>query len=224
MSDFFSKIKSVFVVEDENAAKNQTANQPAESKPSSTNSTPAAVSAPRPVASGGAINEKFADILFTAIEKNNQEGFDYFEYKQSLKNLAKMSMDEATRYQSAFAMAQTMGVTTAKLLDSAKFYLQILVGEQAKFNEAHIQQRARLIGNREDEIKNLEATIQQKTEQIQQLTRQIEEHRQGSEKIRAEIQDSTIKIESTKTDFEVTFQAVAGQIQDDVQKMQNYLK
>jgi chromosome segregation ATPase len=145
------------------------------------------------------------------------------EFRQALANLAKMPMDESTRFQSAYAMAQTMGVTKQKLLESAQFYLQILGAEQAKFNEAHAQQRQKLIGGREDEIKTHESAIQQKTEQIQKLTQEIEQHRQQSEKVRADIQDSTIKIETTRSDFEASFAAVAGSLQQDAQKIQQYL-
>lgn len=162
-------------------------------------------------------------ILSSAIEKGNPPGFDYFEFRQSLQNLSQMPMDEATRFKSAYAMAQTMGVTQQGLLQSAQQYLQVLGSEQAKFNEAHAQQRTKMIGGREDEIKNLEATIQHKMEQIKQLTQQIEEHRQRSEQLRSEINESTLKIETTKADFEATFAVVAGQIQDDAAKIQQYL-
>lgn len=158
-----------------------------------------------------------------ALEKNNQAGFDYFEFRQALRNLSKMPMDEPTRFQSANAMAQTMGITPAALIESARFYLNVLQNEEARFNEAHAQQRGKLIGNREEQIKNLEATIQQKTEQIKQLTQQIEEHRRQSDQIRQEVSDSTIKIETTKADFDATFATVVGQIQDDVAKIQQYL-
>ncbi|HMX40956.1 MAG TPA: hypothetical protein PK971_00195 [Saprospiraceae bacterium] len=221
MSDFLKKFKSVFIIEEPEKSTPQpsAAPQKPESQPV-VNPAPAAA----PSHSGtGAVTDKFMEILLSALEKNNQPGFDYMEFRQSLKNLAKMPMDEATRYHSAYAMAQTMGVTSAKLLESAQYYLNVLVAEQSKFNEAHAQQRARLIGNREEEIRNLEAAVQQKAEQIKQLTQQMEEHRQRSEQIRAEIDSSTVKIETTKADFEATFSAVTGQIQQDAAKIQQYL-
>ncbi len=224
MSDILKKFKSVFLVEDESGATANTA-QPQQSTPH-----PAEMTAPPPKqrivesAATGSVSDKFVEILASALEKNNQEGFDYFEFRQALKNLSKMPMDEATRFQSAYAMAQTMGITPAKLVESARFYLNVLTNEQAKFNEAHIQQRARLIGNREEEVKNLDAMMQHKAEQIKQLTLQIEEHRQRSEQIRKEISDSTVKVENTKADFEATFASVTGQLQEDINKMQQYLK
>jgi uncharacterized protein (DUF3084 family) len=221
MSDFFKKFKSVFIVEDPNAPKSAPAAESA-APPAATAASSVPASAPI-VQVSGSVSDRFVEILAGALEKNNQAGFDYFEFRQSLANLGRMAMDEKTRYQSAFAMAQTMGVTPAKLIESAQFYLQILGGEESKFNEAHAQQRAKLIGNREEEIKNLEAAIQQKTQQISELTRQIEEHRQRSEQIRAEISESTVKIETTKADFDATYATVVAQLQEDVTKIKQYL-
>ncbi len=196
--------------------------QKAASAPAPQSTVP--VYTPSVATTNGAISDKFMEVLLGALEQNNQPGFDYLEFRQALKNLAKMPMDEATRYQSAYAMAQTMGVTSEKLLDSAKSYLNVLVNEQSKFNEAHAQQRARLIGNREEEVKSIEAMIQQKSEQIKNMTQQIEEHRTRSEQIRKEVSDSTIKIENTKADFDVTFNSVMAQIKEDAAKMQQHIK
>jgi hypothetical protein len=229
MSDLLKKFKSVFIVEEEQTKQPSSANTPTPS------ATPAQAAPPPPpvVASaspssesarGGQVNQRFIDILMTALEKNNQAGFDYFEFRQALLNLAKMPMDEQTRFQSAYAMAQTMGVSPSGLVESGKFYLSVLNNEQAKFNEAHAQQRTKLIGSREEEVKNLETGIQQKAEQIKELTRQMEESRRKSEQIRAEISESTIKIENTKSDFDATFVNVFTQIQDDLAKIQQYLK
>ncbi len=227
MSDFFKKFKSVFVQEEDgNTQTNNSQQQP--QHPAEMTGPPTAVP-PRAdsgtsVAVTGNVSDKFVEILLGALEKNNQEGFDYLEFRQALKNLAKMPMDEQTRFHSAYAMAQTMGITPAKLVDSAQFYLNVLTNEQARFNEAHAQQRARLIGNREEEVKNMEAMIQQKSEQIKQLTQQIEDHRKQSEQIRKEVSDSTIKIENTKADFEKTYESISGQIKEDIGKIQQHLK
>lgn len=219
MSDFFSKFKSVFIVEDPAPAGAKPEEAPVQAAPSQQ-----PVEAPAPVVSGGSLNDRFVEIFAAALEKNNQPGFDYFEFRQSLRNLSKIPMDEGTRFQSAYAAAQTMGVTQQQLVESAKFYINVLGQEQSKFNEAHAQQRAKLIGNREEEIKNLEAAIQQKGEQIRMLTEQIEQHKQRSEQVRKEINDSTVKIETTKADFDVTFTNVVAQLNDDISKMQQYLK
>ena len=141
MSEFLKKFKSVFVLEDEAAADQSAAKgsqHPAEmSAPPPKSAASASVAEPE----RGTVSNKFVEVLAAALEKNNQQGFDYFEFRQALRNLAKMPMDEATRFHSAYAMAQTMGVTPEKLVESAKFYLDVLAKEQAKFSEAHAQQQ-----------------------------------------------------------------------------------
>ena len=41
------------------------------------------------------MSDKFVEILAAALEKNNQEGFDYFEFRQALKNLCLLYTSDA---------------------------------------------------------------------------------------------------------------------------------
>ena len=82
MSDFLSKLKGIFIV----------VQAPADGKTAEPNTKPATPSYyyAVPVASepvSGKVTDKFYDILFGAMEANNQEGFDYLEYKKSLQTL-----------------------------------------------------------------------------------------------------------------------------------------
>lgn len=210
MGDFIKKFKSVFIVEESTPS---TEKQP----------VPAVSNNAEPQTTPGTVNNRFLEILAKALEQNNQPGFDYFEFRQSLAGLGQMPMDESTRFKSAFAVAQTMGVNQSNLLDSAQHYVQILQGEQAKFNDAHTQQRAKLIGNREQEAGQLQSAIQEKTGQIEALNKQIEENRQRIEQLKSEISESTLKIENTKADFEATFVSVLEQLQSDISKIKQYL-
>ena len=233
MSDFFKKLKSVFVVEDPN--------QPATSQPLQ-NSNPSTASkeaaqnnlAPPPsvqtpyrssVSSGqGQVNEKFTDALFKAMEAANVDGFDYFEFKQALNNLASMPMDEATRYKSAYAMAQTMGATPAKLVSTASGYLDALKQEDAKFQQAANNQVQSQISNKQSQISNFDAVIKQKSEQIQKMAQEIEQHKKEMDLLKQDISQASSKVAQTKADFDATYQSLVGQIQKDIDNMKNYLK
>ena len=220
MSEYWKKIKGLFV-EDVASAKPRAAENEAP-KPAAPEAAALSNPAPPVVVEGG-ISDRFMQVLSEALEKSNQPGFDYLEFRQAIKNLSNMPMDEPTRYQSAGAMAQTMGVTPQALINSAQQYLQVLQGEASKFQEAHTQQRAKLIGNREEEIKSIETMIEHKKQQILNLQQQIEQDSARGQQLRAEMQESTVKIESTKADFEATFSALAGQIQSDLEKIKTHL-
>jgi hypothetical protein len=223
MSDFLKKLKGIFVVEaatDGQTAENTEKANTAKSETSAGNTT----STPAPVAPAGKASDKFYDILLGAMEANNQEGFDYLEYKKSLQTLAKMPMDEQTRYFSAFAAAQAMGVTPQKLTESANFYLKVLASEDSKFQESVNAQRQKQIGNKEKAIADMDATIKAKTDQIAKLTQEIQAHQADMEKMKAEISDAVVKIETTLSDFHATFDELTTQINKDVENMGKYLK
>ena len=238
MSDFLSKLKSVFIAEDPNApatpppSRNEVrsnttsgssqSNAQAATYAPSANTTPS-VSSPMSSA-GGQVNDKFFDVLAKAMEAANQDGFDYFEFKQALANLKNVPMDDATRFKSAFAMSQAMGVTADKLVTSANYYLDVLKNEQTKFVQAAANQRQSQVGNKQTQADNLEAMMRQKAEQIKQLTAEIEQHRKEVETIKTDISQATVKVEQTARDFEVTYQLLVGQIQADVSSMKSYLK
>lgn len=184
----FKNIKSLFIVEEEGAK----GKQPVPSKqkqPVATSKAEPTASPTYPTSAGaGQVTQEFTEILFKAMEQANPTGFDYMEFKQSLQSLKKMSMDDATRYQSAFAMAQTMGATPEKLTQSAQSYLDILKSEEQKFAQAVNNQRTKLIGNRESEIGKLEQHIQAKAEQIKRLNEEIEAHKQQVAQLQKKLQ------------------------------------
>jgi len=217
------KLKSLFIIEDENAAKDigKAPTKPSsKSTPVKSNSTKS--SAPKEVQAGKP-QEKFVNILLEAVEKNNLEGFDYLEYKQSLQSLNKMNMDEETKYKSAFAMASTMGIDKAKLVKSVNHYLAVLKNEEAKFNKALSNQINKKVGQRKTELTTLHDTITHKEKQIEKLTKEIAQHKAELKAINEEINNAASKVEGTKSSFYGSYQVVSSQIEEDLKKINQYL-
>ena len=241
MSEFWNKFKGVFIVVDPNqpqktteqntaaqkSADHKSQNSPSQNEflrtesPSSNSST---MSNPVQSNSKGNLNEKFMEVLYKAMESVNVEGFDYFEFKQALNNLANMPMDEATKYKSAFAMAKTMGATPDKLIHTANGYLEALKQEEMKFQQSANNQIQSQIGNKQGQIDNFAAVITQKNEQIKKLLAEIEEHKNEMEQLKNDIAQSSSKVSQTKADFEMSYQSIVSQIQKDIDNMKNYLK
>ncbi|MCB0642063.1 MAG: hypothetical protein KDC44_10505 [Phaeodactylibacter sp.] len=218
-------MKSLFLVEDENATAEKTATP---SKPTSSESAPSApqpTSTARPHSAGpGQIDDKFLQVLFKAMEQANIQGFDYLEYKQSLRNLAKMPMDEATRYQSAYAMAQTLGATPQQLVETANHYLKVLQAEEQKFGQALNSQKDQQIGQRVEQLKSLQAAAAEKAKMIDVLKKEIADLEEKQKALQSTIEEATVKVESTKNDFVASYQSLVAQIVQDVEKMKQYLK
>lgn len=166
---------------------------------------------------------KFNKILLQAIEKHNLSGFDYLEYKNGLRSLDNMNMDEATRFKSAFALAQTMGVTKSKLLDSARHYQSVLNTEKEQFEKAAEQQMQVKVVGRKEELKTWETEIRAKEAQISKLQKEIEALKQNVIKVSGSLDEEASKVKKTKLDFLASYEHIFGQIQDDIDKMNEYL-
>ena len=226
----FKKLKSIFVIEEEGSAPSQS---PRTKKLANKGDTAKASSNPnkteklnRETVNGGngaKPENKFVDMLLRSIEANNIEGFDYLEYKQSLQSLVKIESDEAKRYQNAFAMAQTMGLSKKKLNDSIERYLNVLEGEEKKFAEAFEKQKSTQVIEREQNVANLKKSIEAKNEQIKKLHLEIKEAEKELAKVEGKINESLAKVEATKDGFYASYHMVVGQIKSDAENIKKYL-
>lgn len=221
----FKKLKSLFVIE-EGTPGQEEKQQVREEGPVTKKASPA-FQRPAPIsvenAKGGHVQDKFLEVLFGALQSSNQEGFDYLEFKDFLKSLANVPMDDSTRFKSAFATAQTMGATKENILSSARNYMDLLAREENKFQEALNGQRDKNLTGKQNDIKKLEQTIQDKQAEMERLKNDIENHRKQIGTLEGEINNASDKLGQTANDFAATYQALLGQIQDDVKNIETHL-
>ncbi|HNR06929.1 MAG TPA: hypothetical protein PKM27_06395 [Saprospiraceae bacterium] len=221
------KIKSIFIVEEETSpvrppASSVQADQEDKRMKEAVDIRISSGKAGSPPESGS--ENRFLHVLAEAIEKSNQQGFDYLEFRQALVNLSKLSMDEPIRYKSAYAAAQAMGVSPSQLISSAKGYLAILEGESKKFAIAEQNQRTRVVEERKNELEQISAEIRSKQDAITKLQAEVEKLTKKLEEKKNEARVMSGKLEQTKVEFETAYKSLFGQISEDIQKMDQYLK
>jgi chromosome segregation ATPase len=228
MTSIFKKIKSAFIIE-EGTSEEATDSSPSDKSSGTAENVEAGQKQElaETIIDGsqisGEVNPKFMDILLKALEANNQEGFDYIEFKRSLQNLFKMDMEEATVYKSAYATAQTLGATPKGLILSAQQYLSVLKKEEEKFNVALGNQKSKQIDGGLQEIKQFEQSIVDKKKQIEKLMAEISQLETQLAKTKGEIQESAQKIEGTRADFVASYTNLVSQIKRDVENIGKYL-
>lgn len=226
MSSIFKKIKSAFIVEEAdsgNPTEEKTEMESSAKENESSQEVKDPATAIELEAGDGQVNQKFTDILLKALEANNQEGFDYIEFKRSIQNLYKMNMGEETVYKSAYATAQTLGATPKALVSSAQQYLAVLQKEEDKFKVALNNQRSKQIEGGLAEIKQFEQSIEQKKKQIEKLQQEIAQSEAKLQGMKEEIEASSQKIESTRNDFVASYANLVNQIQQDIENIGKYL-
>lgn len=224
----WKNLKSYFIVEEEGKQQaSSTDKKPAGKSTTPTSASPQAPStapASAPSSLSGNVNDRFVKVLMEAMEAANLPGFDYLEYKKSLQNLKKMNFTDSVRYQTAFATAQSMGVTPQQLQDSAQHYLNTLNAEQKKFSVALAGQRAQQISDKESQLKQIDAEVQRQEAKIKELQTQIEQAKAEQAKLRKTIKGSVDKLAKTQADFETTFKIITDGIEHDKARMAEFLK
>ncbi|MBK6964630.1 MAG: hypothetical protein IPH20_12010 [Bacteroidales bacterium] len=214
----FKSLKSLFVTTEEE----QTA-APAQPSTSSETSAIEANTGNEKVAQK-AVDNTILDRLLKAIEDNNQAGFDYLEYRRSLKSLAALPMDEAIKFQSAFATASTMDVTLEKLLASIDFYKKVLLNEDDNFKKASKEQFSVNVEGRLKQKETVNNIIKEKSLSIQKLTEEIRAHQAELGDLNLAIETADAKIKDTTANFNQALEVLISQMDLDAEKLKKYIK
>ena len=103
-------------------------------------------------------------------------------------------------------------------------HIGILNKENEQFTGAFKNQFDSKVSGREREITQFESVIKEKSEQIKKLTEEITKHQQQIGDLRAKIEESNGKIIKTQNDFKTSYNHLKAQFEDDIVKMNKYLK
>jgi len=189
--------------------------QPSQTMPMS---VPAPISMPM-----GGFNQEIYDKIMTVLEKNNIDGFDYYEFRQSIANASAMPLPEPDKFRTIFAMAQPFGVSKDKLLGSIDFYISKLDEHKTGF-QGYIQSlRDQEVVAREQKQTINQQQIQQKSDMIRQLTDEINLLTQDNATLATEVYTQTSQINAKEQSFSTTFEVVIKQLNDDRGKIDTYI-
>jgi hypothetical protein len=119
--------------------------------------------------------EDFVQRLQNLINQNNQPGFDFLEFTESLFEEKQNPTPED--YKTVFRIAQKIdkSLTPARLLDSAMFYKDLVQRTAETEINKGVSKKQGLQSEKDNEKTNLDNGLKDTRTKIQQLTRQIQE-------------------------------------------------
>lgn len=169
------------------------------------------------------LDKKSVAFLLKAIEDNNLPGFDYLEFKQALKALMGLDMDQHIAIKSAFTTGSTVGLTKEKLISSAEHYRQVLLKEKSQFDAALQKQMAQRVDGKRNEKSTLANKIEAYRQKIRDIESEIVKLEDRLDKADSEIAAAEEKIHDTKEKFETTFQSFVKEIEKDLDTLNSVL-
>jgi len=169
------------------------------------------------------LDEKSCRSLTEALLRNNLKGFDYLEFRASLRALAHLDMDKAQAFKSAFATASVLGLTRDHLISSINHYKTVLSNEKEAFDQAHRNQVSQQLQAREKEIKALESDMDTFKGQIAALEDKIAQCQTLMQQKQEQMKDAEVRIESTRKHFDHALAAIQVEMDGDVAAIDLYL-
>ncbi|MCW3104991.1 MAG: hypothetical protein JWO09_3431 [Bacteroidetes bacterium] len=212
MASFFKKALGVFVEFDDEQQKDTST--PAIQLPNIT--TPEVSRNPENHAEAEKF-EKYFDNLF---EKANLPGPDYFEFYKTMEMLEAHIPDEKARLSATFASLAIQGLTKQTLLETAARYKTVIEQDHVNFEKALNDKLKSEVGDRQQQLLNLEKKIAANSEQIQRLTKEISDAQVQMGQIKTQVLEQENKLTKNKNGYQVACQAVLNKITTDIQKIQ----
>jgi hypothetical protein len=213
MASFFKKALGVFVEFDDEQNQNI----------SSSNQLPNLTSEVSRNPENHAEAEKFEKYFDNLFDKANLPGPDYYEFYKTMEMLEAHIKDETARVSATFASLAIQGLTKKTLIETANKYKQIIEEDQLNFEQVLTSKMKAEVGDRQQQLKNLEQKIASNSELIQKLTKEITDAQIAMGQIKNEVLEQENKLTKNKNGYQVASQAVLNKIASDIQKIQSLL-
>lgn len=147
----------------------------------------------------------------------------YLAFSKALKNMEKLPMDEATKFQAAFATLQATGSNVNQLTESFSYFGGILDAEKDKFEEALHATIGNSVVEKEDEIKKLTEENEEHSAEIKRLTESVAANQNAIVRLQGELSEVNNKLKQKENSFMEAYRMMKQQLQSDAQKINTYL-
>jgi Na+/phosphate symporter len=168
-------------------------------------------------------DKRSASFILSKLAEKQKPGFDYLRFKRSLKAMEKLPMDEATRFQSAFAAALALDVSKEELMKTAQYYIDYLKQEKGRFAEEAELRMVKKVKDREQQVVHVQEMIDKYREKVQQLQEQISNYEAKVIAAKSEMDEERQRIDSSLVLFNTTCDLMMQDIEADLEKLSTYL-
>lgn len=170
-------------------------------------------------AAQGAFNQEFYEHLQNEIEKNDQDGADYFELRKVYEAMKQTLPNDAAALAAAFSAlkATSPNLTVERLIETADFYLSVIDKEDVDFtNQYESEFQTEVVGR--------DTAIQTELETQAKLQAQLTESQTKVQTLQAEKAQEEAKLNTVKANWGVTIQLVKTNIETDKKNIQTFLQ
>lgn len=182
-------------------------------------------SAPPPPPTGQH-DSKFAEHLASVLAKNNPAGPDYFEFRETLRSLTSLGLSEEKQFQAAWASFKAMGgsANVTALTSTGQQYLTALGADRDAFAKSVDEAITERVGGLQKEQQQLQADNEALARQLAEIQQKQAANNARLAAIGGEITEQSGRLNQNRQNYEVTYAHFTQQIEQDLQKIGQYLR
>jgi len=168
-------------------------------------------------------NNKFTEFFKSVIEQNNIKGPDYYEFVQAIQSMETQPLPENSKFAAVFAGFAAQGVTKASLIESARFYITKLDEHATGFKASISELTKQEVDSRMEELNDITKNNQDIQKAISELNEKLNNNAQRSIVLNAEINQHKQEISTKEVTFNSTLEQFKQSINQNIQKIEQYV-
>jgi hypothetical protein len=167
--------------------------------------------------------EEYMQVINKAFEARNIPGPDYYEFSKALEMFKTLPMDEPTKFFSAFAGLKAQGLTTERLIETAKWYVG-KIEELKKSFDLEIDTRIKTeVGAKQKQVESLTAKNSQIETEMQKLVDLRNKNAEEIHTLSIEVNTELTNYNSKKAGFEGAVKIFNDNINKHIQNIEKHL-
>jgi hypothetical protein len=173
----------------------------------------------------GVSNPSIREQLLAAIAAKNVEGLDFFEFNKALDK--DKTLREEEKYKKVYTfmvdMSQDGHNLRSVLLDTGKFYLNVLNEEKAGMEEEFKDLEEQRVGSKRLEIERNAHDIEELERQKKDIEQQLQERRVKVAELQDQVDSDSIALQRQRSDFNATFDELFAEYETKLKNIEQYI-
>lgn len=173
----------------------------------------------------GVVNQQMRSQLLDAIASANKQGLDFFEFNKALEKDGTVREEE--KYRKVFdfmrAMAHDESSLKHTLLESGKFYMEVLDKEKQTMEVEFVELEKDRIGTKRSDIERGIKDMEDLNTQIQELQKKLQETKASVAELQDQVSSDEIALQRQRMDFNVTFDELYLEYQTKLKNIETFI-
>ena len=171
----------------------------------------------------GVRKQEIVDYFGKVFSDNNIPGPDYQEFSIALGKMKNVAQDEATKIKTIFIGFEAMGLTPAKLIETANVYKKLYADKLAQFDAELNAAFNSSVGTKETTVNELAEKNKKIDDDMRKLNDMKLANEQTAKALIEEIQQNTSDLNIKKNDWHATYDDVIKEIDANVELINTHL-